>query len=33
MIAKNLSYQTILLKSNKNLKCASYKYLYVNHFL
>jgi hypothetical protein len=24
---KYLSYQTILIKSNKNVKCASYKYL------
>jgi hypothetical protein len=27
MIAKNLSNQTILIESNKNVKCVSYKYL------
>jgi hypothetical protein len=26
----NLSYQTILIKRNKNVKCASYKYVIIN---
>jgi hypothetical protein len=28
-LQKNLPYKTVLAKSNKNVKCASYKYLYV----
>jgi hypothetical protein len=26
-VEKNFSYQTVMIKSSKNLKCANYKYL------